>query len=212
MAQAEFPGNSQKAVEAAPEPDREIRAKQVVVGEVTQRKPGLGKRFKETFLGGDAKGAASFVLMDIIVPYTKDAIADATQGAVERMLWGQTRSASRRGHVPGAAQGLAQQAYNKMYAAQPQGRPGIMSPRGRATHNFQEYVAGSRVEAEAVIDQMFDLLSQFQVVTVADFYDMIGESSHYTDQKWGWVDLRGAQVQRVTHGYLIDVPKPIALD
>jgi hypothetical protein len=87
-----------------------------------------------------------------------------------------------------------------------------MSPRGRATHNFQEYVAGSRVEAEAVIDQMFDLLSQFQVVTVADFYDMIGESSHYTDQKWGWVDLRGAQVQRVTHGYLIDVPKPIALD
>jgi len=68
------------------------------------------------------------------------------------------------------------------------------------------------VEAEEVIDRMFDLVSRYEVVTVADLYELVGVSGEYTDAKWGWTDLRGAAAMRIRDGYLLDLPRPIYLD
>lgn len=70
----------------------------------------------------------------------------------------------------------------------------------------------TRVEAEEVIDRMFDLVSQYEMVTVADLYDLVGLANNYTDEKWGWTDIRGAGVSRIKGGYLLDLPRPEPLD
>ena len=87
-----------------------------------------------------------------------------------------------------------------------------MSRQSRARHNFDEIVLDERVEAEEVIDRLFDLVSRYEAATVADLYELVGLSSTHTDNKWGWIDLTGAGVTRVRGGYLLDLPEPESLD
>ena len=83
-----------------------------------------------------------------------------------------------------------------------------MSHRGRAAHDFDEIILDTRREAEEVLSRLYDILSKYEVVTVSDLYDLTGIDSNYTDQDWGWTELRGSQIVNVRNGYLLDLPKP----
>jgi hypothetical protein len=87
-----------------------------------------------------------------------------------------------------------------------------LSRRSRSLHNFDEIVLDKRVEAEEVLDRMDAWIDKYDSVSVADFYEMCGVSSNYTDNKYGWTDLRGAAIQHVRGGYLIKLPPPEPLD
>ena len=58
---------------------------------------------------------------------------------------------------------------------------------------------------------MEELLERFEVVSVADLFDMAGISCNYTDNKYGWTDLRDARVARVSDGYVIRLPRATSL-
>ena len=66
---------------------------------------------------------------------------------------------------------------------------------------------------EEVLGNLQDIVaSEFEQATVADLYELAGITSSFTDNKWGWMDLRGANVKRVREGYQLNLPKPILLD
>lgn len=218
----EFPSNSHRDRETSARPKgaaepQEKKIKRVTTSEPVRRKPPLGKRFKETFFGGgDAKGVFGYVLGEVLVPAAKDMVADATTQAVERAVFGESRPRSRR---PGGYT-----SYNTAYRPQnggtppwrqdkPQNSPREMSRQGRSQHAFDEIVLDSRGEAELVLESLFDLIQQYTVATVADLYQLVGITSAYTDQKYGWSDLRGARVEHVRGGgYLLNLPRPNPLD
>ena len=135
--QSEFPTNSRKA--AKPAKDEPKKVEKVVVGQVERRKKPLTKRISETFLGGDPKSVMGYVVTDVLVPAAKDMIADAVSQGVEKMVFGEARSSSRRtGHRPSG--GSTYTSYNR-YGPQPLGsrmaeelRPAL-SRKARATHN-----------------------------------------------------------------------------
>lgn len=58
---------------------------------------------------------------------------------------------------------------------------------------------------------MIDVLDEYDVVTVGDFYDLVDMDSVYTDRDWGWDNLGGAYVDRVRDGYIIRLPRVIPL-
>lgn len=203
---SEFPPNSARSkVEAEPTEEKKVEA--VVTGEVQRRKKPLGKRFQDTFFGGDARGTAVFVIGSVLIPAAKDMLVETGQQFIERMVYGDTKRRSfNRGPNP-----AGHISYNRMA---PSDRPPApsMSRRARARHEFDEIVIPSRGEAEEVLDRMFDLLSRYDSVSVADLYELTGVQSAHTDQKWGWVDLRGSQVTRTrSGGYVIDLPEPSPL-
>lgn len=208
-----FPNNSHKA-KGGKEEQSEKKIERVTTGEVSRRKKPLGKRFSESILAGeDARGVWGFVVMDILLPAAKDMMADAVSQGFERMIYGEVKSTSRRtGSRPGGSNGYV--SYNRF--APSGGRreepARNLSRRSRASHDFDEIVLETRVEAEAVIDGLFELVSKYNSATVADLYELVGISGNYTDDKWGWDDLRGAGVTRVRNGYLLDLPKPDPLD
>lgn len=202
----EYPSNSRNPQENG----KDKKIEQVVSGEVLRRKKPLGKRFTETFVGGDARSVASYVFLDVLIPAAKDMIADAMSMGVEKMLYGDVRSTSRRGASRGQPSGYV--SYNRFSTSSRREEPRGPSRRARATHDFDEIVLATRVEAEEVIDRLFDIVSRYEVATVKDLYELVGERSDYTDEKWGWADIRGAGVTRVRNGYLLDLPKPEPLD
>lgn len=222
MAEPEFPSNVSKAgppplPTGAPAPkEREKKVQALDVGEVMIRKPSLGKRFRNTFFGGDAKETASFVWSEIVVNMAKNAFLDAIQQGSERMVNPANRRRANGFHnstLPYGMSALGHQAYNNMFRGP---EPAIqrqqgLSQQARSQHNFQEIVLGSRPAAELIIDRLYDLLSRDGYASVADFYDLLGQRAEYTDGEFGWLDLRGSQVVRVPQGYLIDLPRPVPL-
>ena len=47
---------------------------------------------------------------------------------------------------------------------------------------------------------------------MADFYELAGIESEWTDEKYGWGELSEARVERVRNGYIVALPKPEPID
>lgn len=214
----EFPSNRHKdkvRVDPSNAPAKDDKKVQKIVeSEVVRRKKPLGKRFVETFIGGDTNSVWEYVTFDVVVPAAKDMLADAVSQGVEKLIFGEAVSHGRRsGRRPNDGPYIS---YNKMSSRRrdPRGRdePRSMSRRARSSHDFDEIILATRVEAEEVIDRLYDIVSKYEMATVSDLYDLVGITGNYTDNKWGWVDLRGAGVARVRSGYLLNLPRPEPLD
>lgn len=214
-----YPGNSRRASKAtdpvankSEEKPEEKKIEKVVDGDVVRRKTPLGRRFMQTFVGGDARGVAQYIFMDVLLPAAKDAIADAFSQGIEKMLFGEARSSSRRtGHRPGSGSYTSYNRYSSTVGSR-RDEPRTVSRQARANHDFDEIVLATRVEAEEVIGRLFDLVSNYDCASVSDLYELVGISGNFADAKWGWTDIRGAKVQRVRNGYLLDLPRPDPLD
>ena len=210
-----YPSNSHKAKDgqkkekqARPEPKK---IEKVVEGRVFRRKKPLGKRFAETFVGGDAKGVWGYVVMDVLIPAAKDMVSDAVSQGVEKMLFGEVRRGRSTAHSRSSSSYTNYTRYSSPIHRREEPRE-RMSRRARSNHDFDEIVLETRVEAEEVIDGLFALISQYETATVADLYELLGESGNFQDEKWGWMDMRGAGVSRIKNGYLLDLPRPEPLD
>jgi hypothetical protein len=185
--------------------------KRVTSAEPVRRKKSLGKQFKETFIGGDAKTAVRYAMFDILLPAARDMVIDVTTQGLEKLIFGDSRR--RRGSTPPQAGPTGYVSYDRYQMGSRQSAPQrALSRRARAQHDFDEIVLTSRVEAEEVIDQMNEIISRYGVVSVADLYASIGLPSTHVDNKWGWTNLPGAGVARVRGGYLLDLPEPQPLD
>lgn len=207
MATSEFPVNTKLGVtpaEPKPEPEPK-KIEQVTENPVTRRKKPLRRRFMETFIQGEAKGVGSYLVQDVLIPAAKDTISDAMSQGIDRLLFGESRGRNRRPQ-PNTGGFIN---YSRMGAPtirQPEpARP--MTRQSRATHNFDEIVLATRQEADEVLERLYDLVNKYEVATVSDLYELVGVTGQYTDDKWGWTDLRGSTVSRISGGYLLDLPR-----
>lgn len=216
----DFPSNSKHP--RPPEKDSKADAKveKVVTGKVVRRKKPLGKRVKDLFISGDdAKSVLSHVVNDRIGPAVQDMIVDAGYEALQRVVLGESRPRRGPGGRAGAMIspfGIARynapttryDRYSGGAASPAEPRP-TMTQRGRATHDFDELVFETRVEADEVIDRLFDLVSQYGRAKVSDFYDLAGVTGSFQDERWGWTNLQGTDATRVSSGgYVVNLPRP----
>ncbi len=79
-------------------------------------------------------------------------------------------------------------------------------------HDFGEIGLATRVEAEEAISRLESLIERYGSASVADLYGMIDVTAAFTDDKWGWEDLRGAGVRRSRGQYVLVLPKPEPLN
>lgn len=198
--------------EAKPKREKNLR---VVQGEVQRRKKPLGSRFTEMFFGSDSKSVVVYVVTEVLLPSVKDMVADAVKEAIDRKMYGESRTARRsrpsgnNGYVPYNRYASPSNTNNRRDESRP------LSRHARRNHNFEEIILETRHEAKETLDAMFDILEKYEHVSVADLYDIVGIDATHVDDKWGWVDLRGSDVRALrggTNGYLLDLPKPVELN
>lgn len=197
-----YTGNSHnKEEKKSAAPKKELKA--IVEGGAIERKKPLGRRFSEAFMGDDAKNVGNYLFFDVAVPAAKSFIMDLVSQGIERALYGDSRPRSRSDRA-----GYTN--YNKI-SKRDDGRREI-SRHARNTHDFREVIIENRGEAENVLDTLSDLIDKYDVATVADLYELVNITGSFTDDKWGWTELRGATLRRVREGYLLDLPRPVAID
>ncbi len=198
-----FPSNSKSQPE---ETKAKEKIERVTTSTPVQRKKPLSKRFTETFIGGSPRNALDYMITNVLIPSARDMISEAVTQGFERLIYGGDRGGSAAGRRP-MSNVPGQISYNRMYGSQSQARP-QMSKRDRANHDFNGMLIASRPEAETVLERMFDILGQYQEVTVSDLYELVGLDSTHADHKWGWTDLRGSSVSRTRDGFLLNLPNP----
>lgn len=212
MDPSEFPGNSQKAVKKKAAPP-EKKVERITTGPVIRRKKPIGRRVKDFFFGEDPRSVGQMVLEDIIKPHLKDTVYDAGSALMEKRLYGEVRGRNRssKSGIFGESKVAYHRIASKSRSIESRPEP-RMSHRARATHDLGEIVLESRAEAIEAIDQLYTIVDQYEQASIADLLEMLGETPEFTDDKYGWTDLRGADVQKIREGYLLDLPRPIELD
>ena len=219
----DYPSNSQrdKPNHKKPEPE-DKKIERVVEGVVVRRKASLFKRTLKLFGFGDIKGVGEFVLHTILIPAAKDTTSEAFTSGLERIIHGESRPYNRRSSSRNYGRDDNYYNYGNRYNTgggssnkrdrdrdEPERN---VSRRARASHDFDEIILSSRHEANEVIEQLCEVISKFDDVSVADLYAMVNIKSDYPDRQWGWTNLRDAGVTKVRGGYLLDLPKPEPID
>ena len=194
----------------------EKRAKKIVTSPVDVRKKSIGRKFLDIFISEDVGDVKKYLVYDVLVPAIKENIADAVNGAIGMIFFGE---ATRR-NTSGTARNRTGSRVNYGGYFNGGGNGGS-ERRERMPKSYREDTGGrastddiiiaSRAEAEQVLDEMRELLDTYKQVTVADYYDMLDITSEFTDHKFGWTDLSDARVIRVRNGYHIDLPRETAL-
>lgn len=193
--------NSHKSKEKVEKQEKKVE--RVVSGPVRQRKKSEVRKLADVFVSEDISNVKQYVLMDVLVPAIKKAISDIVTNGIDMVLYGETGRSSKR------ESGASRVSYRSYYEKERDRR----EDRGRVRtgYDFDEYILKTRAEAEEVLSQMDDLIDRYQVVSVADYCELIGVRSNYTDNNYGWTNIRNASVVRSRDGWVIKLPRAVPI-
>lgn len=175
------------------------KVEKVVTGVVKTKKKSEISKFTDIFISEDVRNVKSYVLMDVLVPTIKKAIVDIVSNGIEMILYGGSGHKDR-GSVSSKV------SYRNYYDRRDDDRRPSES-RTRTGYSYDDIILESRGEAEDVLSRMSELIDMYGVVSVADLYDLIGKTGNYTDNKYGWTNIRNAEPIRVRDGYMLKLPK-----
>ena len=157
----------------------------------------------------DEEGSlGDYVVNDILIPVVKSTLSDIVTGSIEILLYGDRqggRSSLRRDR------GRSYTSYSSLYQ-RPDDRDRRYGRRPSRGTRVEDVIFESRADAEEVLIQLADLLGEYGLVSMAEFYELSGMPVTYADRNHGWTDLRNAYVERYRDGYLIKFPRSRPLD
>lgn len=185
--------------------ESENKSIQPVTTNVTVKKP--KNKFISKFFAEDAKTVGGHVLNIVVIPSLQKLFSDVVKGAVDWLIYGS------KGTQP--KPGVSNVSYSRYYTSntQPQQSYGANPMLNRSNiFTMQEVMFNDRADAEEVLLRMTELVDKYGMVSVADFYELVGQRFAFTDQKYGWRDLRGVEIIRGISGFYIRFPKVIALE
>lgn len=202
----DYQANSHKAKGDIPDVAEKKELTRLTTNSVTRQKRTMAQKMKDSFVAVDVKTVFGYVLSDVMLPAARNLIFDSMTKGVERMMYGES---SPRNRPNMGVQPTTRFTYNS--TRMPNRRysePGYGDARSvQSPKQFLDNVVfTTRDEADLVLERMVDLIDQYRVVSVADFNELVGFRSNHTDNKWGWVYLRGASIQQVRDGYVLNLP------
>lgn len=182
----------------------EKKIEKVVSGKVrTKKKNGIHK-LTDVFISEDAANVKSYIFMDVLVPAIKKATSDIIKDGIDMILYGESRSrkGGSRSYVSYAS--YSDRRDDRRYDSERR--------RSRSALDFDDIIFDTRGEAEAVLDQMIEIIERYGAVTVADMYDMVDLTAPYTANRYGWTSLRNADPVRTRDGWTIKLPRATPID
>lgn len=183
-------------------PDRDNkRVEKIVSGKVRKKKKSEIRKLTDVFVPEDVDDIKSYIFMDVIIPAVKKIVLDI----VETSLYGSTGRTRKNS-------GSSKISYQRYYDRQSDVRD-RSSGRSRTGYSYDDIIFDSYAEADDVLTRMDELIDTYGIVRVADLYDMAGVTGSYTDNNYGWTNIRNASIVRIHGGgHMIKLPKAMPLD
>lgn len=197
----QYPSNSHKSRERTDE----RRLEKVVTGSVRPKQKSNTEKLAELFLPEDVESLKTYVVRDILIPAGKKAVSEI----IDMLLYGSTGRSSKGTNA-------SKVSYRSYYESSNDRRASTMAqPRPSTGYHYDDVIFDNRGEAEEVLVSMEECIATYGMVTVRDFYDLVGITGNHTDQKYGWLDLHTASVVRLRMGeggYMIKLPRAVPIN
>lgn len=184
----------------------EHRPEKVVTGKVITKKKSSFRKFTDEFISEDAKNIKSYVFGEVLIPAIKKAISDIVTDGIDMILYGGTRGSGGRRYTSDKV------SYRNYYDGKGSSYRPSESRSSFNSYSYDDIILDSRGEAEDVLSRMDELIDSYGLVRVADLYDLVGITGSYTDNKYGWTNIRNAEIIRVRDGYMIKMPRAVPID
>lgn len=193
----EYKANSHRSKEQQRE---EKKVAKVVTGTAKTKKKNEVQKFADVFISEDVANVKSYVVMDVLIPAIKKAISDIVVNGIDMILYGEAGRTKR-------SSTSSKVSYRSYYDKANDRREANTTKRGG--FDYDSILFNSRGDAEAVLTEMEELISIYGVASIMDLYSAAGLQCDYTYDKYGWSDLRSANVvrARMEEGYYIRLPK-----
>lgn len=199
----EYGPNSYKSKEKPETTLPEKRVGKVISGAAKSKKKGKIQKLAGVFITEDVRNVKSYVFLEVIVPAIKKAISDVVTNGIDMIFYGEPGKSRRNSTAAKVSYGKY---YNGDYEPSRRNLP-------KSGFNYDDIIFENRGDAESVLDAMNDIISQFEVVSVGDLYDLAGVSTdNFTVNKYGWTDIRGCKVKRIRDGYILELPRAMPIN
>lgn len=160
------------------------------------------RKLADVFISEDIGNVKSYLFESVIVPTLKNLFVDFVTNGANMLVNGEARS-SRAGSN-------SRTSYDRYYSSNR--RDDDRSVRPTRRWGFEDYIIVDRRKAEDILKELDGIIEEFHQVRVADLNEMLGVSGPYTEQYYGWTDIRSAKIVPVRGGYIIDMPRVQALN
>lgn len=202
----DYKPNSHKA-KAEENAQAEKKVEKVISGTAKVRKKTGARKVADVFISEDAANVKSYIVMDVIVPAIKDVLSNVVKDSIDMILFGGTNRSRNNTRKTNANYISYDRFSDRRDDRRYESRTSVAS-----RYNFDDITLESKAEADEVLERMEELLDTYGMVTVADLCDLVGISCEYTDNKYGWTNLRNAKVVRLRgNEYMLDLPKVTSL-
>lgn len=200
----EYKSNSHKSKQAKTEERKKLEP--VVSGKVAVRKKNTARKFADTFISEDAANVKSYIVTDVLVPAVKKLIADIVRDGIEMFLYG---GSGGRGRSSKGSR-VDYVSYNRYSDRRDDYR---REERRPTAFDYNELTYETKGDAEAVLDQLSDMIETYGYATVGDLYDASNRTAPYTAEKYGWTNISSARsVRLMDGGYALKLPRACHLD
>lgn len=189
----------------------------VVKGDVQRHEKTTGEKIKESFFGEGVDNIGEHLLLDLVIPWTRDLVDILFTNAKDMILYGEVREVpsrtsrnSRRGSYV---------SYDDYSRRRPSSSSRDVNRRSKFDLADREYIDYDDIIA--VIDEMKDVWEVYHEIAVAHYYQAIGEEVRPIDWEWGWIDIRAFttadtykinsrdhKTGEIEEKWILDLPKP----
>ena len=142
--------------------------------------------------------------MDVFISSLKKAVSDIVTNGIDMILYGETGRNKRSSTASNVS-------YRSYYDRRDDDRR-YNNNRTVSGYSYNDIILETRGEAEEVLSRLDELIETYKIATVADLYDLVGITGNYTDNKYGWTNIRNAEAVRVRDGYVLKLPKALPIN
>lgn len=189
--------------------EKKPKLQKVVQVKPTKVKRNLFGRLVNGIMGPEGlPGIGSYVNDEIIKPAVKNIIYDAITSGLSKAL-----HMDHKVYRPQGSRGPYRPETD--YRTRPNGSNRNQMPHDErrpvrpSRHGVDEYVIETRDAASEVLVALTEAADMYDNVSIADYYDLIGVPSQFTDEKYGWtIDSISDATISVARGggYIIKFP------
>ena len=200
--------------------DSESHKQLTKVTSAKKRKKGVAERLVSGLVGPEGlPSVGHYLTHDVVLPAIKEIIVNSVTSGINMMMYGPD-SAGKRSTTGYSQRGSAYRPnvnYQSSYKQTPttstsnvkyQNESHPYHNETRASgFNSEDYILASRDDAKMVLSQLLEQVDDYGWASLADFFDLVGIDSNFTDNNYGWTNLDFAKFVVVRGGYALRLPR-----
>ena len=167
---------------------------------------------KSFFGGNTVNQIKSYLISDVLIPAVKDFVEDGVLAILDNVLHPDTSNVNyyKRSGLP--RNNNERIRYDQISKRSNLRSVGVSDSR-KSPEDYNNLVYASRGEAEVTLRRLYDIVSEFGVASVYDYYKLNGVTGEWSTDRYG-VDIHSfpdprscGEVRHVPGGYSIILPR-----